>query len=187
MALITRIARLFRADLHNILDCLEDPEAVLKQAVREMESEIAQDEQTERQLRKGAEAFKREEAERTRELARVEEQITVAFRAGEEGLVRTFLKKKLILNKRGEQGEAEAKKLADAIETVRSGLSEKRRRMLEVQEKAKLHEAARVERERLRELRVFSKNPSGVVVTDEEVEIAFLQAKEERIAEARAE
>jgi len=40
MTLITRVSRLFRADMHGILDWLEEPETVLKQAVRDMESEI---------------------------------------------------------------------------------------------------------------------------------------------------
>ena len=45
MALITRVSRLFQADFHAVLDRIEDPEALLRQAVREMEEELAHDEQ----------------------------------------------------------------------------------------------------------------------------------------------
>ena len=41
MALIKRLSRLFAADLHAVLDQIEEPEALLKQAVREMEEELA--------------------------------------------------------------------------------------------------------------------------------------------------
>ena len=44
MALITRVARLFRADLHAVLDRIEEPDVLLKQAVREMEEELASEE-----------------------------------------------------------------------------------------------------------------------------------------------
>ena len=43
MALITRVSRLFQADLHAVLDRIEEPEVLLKQAVREMEEELARD------------------------------------------------------------------------------------------------------------------------------------------------
>ena len=45
MALITRVSRLFQADFHAVLDRIEEPEAILRQAVREMEEELARDEQ----------------------------------------------------------------------------------------------------------------------------------------------
>ena len=45
MALINRVARLFKADFHAVLDQIEEPELLLKQAVREMEDELAESEQ----------------------------------------------------------------------------------------------------------------------------------------------
>ena len=40
MALITRISRLFQADFHAVLDRIEEPEQLLKQAIREMEDSL---------------------------------------------------------------------------------------------------------------------------------------------------
>ena len=45
MALINRISRLFKADFHAVLDQIEEPEALLKQAIRDMEDELASTEQ----------------------------------------------------------------------------------------------------------------------------------------------
>jgi len=53
MLLISRISRLFRADLHAVLDRIEEPEALLRQAIREMEELLAQDEQRSRLLQEG--------------------------------------------------------------------------------------------------------------------------------------
>ena len=43
MTLIARVSRLFRADLHAVLDRVEEPDLVLRQAVREMEEDLARD------------------------------------------------------------------------------------------------------------------------------------------------
>ena len=43
MALINRISRLFRADFHAVLDRVEEPEVLLKQALREMEDALHDD------------------------------------------------------------------------------------------------------------------------------------------------
>ena len=45
MALINRISRLFKADFHAVLDQIEEPEALLKQAIRDMEDDLASTEQ----------------------------------------------------------------------------------------------------------------------------------------------
>ena len=49
MSIVTRVLRIFKADLHGILDAVEEPEAILRQALREMEEEIAN---TEAQLKR---------------------------------------------------------------------------------------------------------------------------------------
>ena len=48
MALINRMSRLFTADVHAVLDRIEEPEALLKQAIREMEEEVQGAEQRDR-------------------------------------------------------------------------------------------------------------------------------------------
>ena len=57
MALITRVGRLFRADLHAVLDRVEEPEVLLRQAIREMEEELAEDRQRLRLERHGFSEF----------------------------------------------------------------------------------------------------------------------------------
>ena len=42
MPILNRVKRLFQADVHAILDAIEEPEAVLKQAIREMQENLDQ-------------------------------------------------------------------------------------------------------------------------------------------------
>ena len=45
MALVTRLSRLFQADFHAVLDRIEEPDLQLRQAVREMQFALDQDQQ----------------------------------------------------------------------------------------------------------------------------------------------
>ena len=45
MALVSRLTRLFQSDFHAVLDRIEEPDALLRQAVRDMEDALARDEQ----------------------------------------------------------------------------------------------------------------------------------------------
>ncbi len=95
MALITRMSRLFTADLHAVLDRLEEPDVLLKQAIREMEDELALREHRIRLLDHEREQCTRQAADIDRELARTAEQLDVCFDSGEEQLARTLLKRRL--------------------------------------------------------------------------------------------
>ena len=51
MALVTRLSRLFQADFHAVLDRIEEPDLQLRQAVREMQFALEQDQQRRQLLR----------------------------------------------------------------------------------------------------------------------------------------
>ncbi|WP_089720228.1 PspA/IM30 family protein [Candidatus Entotheonella palauensis] len=95
MTLMMRITRLFKADMHGLLDLLEEPEAVLKQAIRDMQSEIEQGElaladrrQREVQLRSSVDHLENA-------INACKEQIDIAFEAQHDDLARTFIRKQL--------------------------------------------------------------------------------------------
>ena len=44
MAMMNRLTRLFQADFHAVLDRIEEPDALLHQALRDMEDALARDE-----------------------------------------------------------------------------------------------------------------------------------------------
>lgn len=95
MTIMMRIRRLFKADMHGLLDLLEEPEAVLKQAIREMETEIEQGEQALAERVQRVEALRNTAAHVESEIATLESQIDIAFEAQNEALARTFIRKKL--------------------------------------------------------------------------------------------
>ena len=79
MTLLARIGRLFKADIHGILDSLEEPEVILKQAVREMEHEIEQGARRLEELEKASEFVSMRKTEAEENLNEVEQQINCFF------------------------------------------------------------------------------------------------------------
>lgn len=95
MTLMTRFSRLFRADLHAVLDRLEEPDVLLRQALREMEQSLID----------GRRQLKALELERQQLLRRcsqaeagagdIDTQLDLCFAAANTELARTLLRRKL--------------------------------------------------------------------------------------------
>lgn len=95
MALIDRLARLFQADLHAVLDRMEEPEALLKHAVREMEDELAGGERRIRCLQQEQQQLLQRQSEIEQSLLRIDEELGICFDSGNDNLARTLVKRKL--------------------------------------------------------------------------------------------
>jgi phage shock protein A len=112
MTLMMRITRLFKADMHGLLDLLEEPEAVLKQAIRDMQSEIEQGRQALAERRQRAERLRRVSMHLEGSINAYEDQIDIAFEAQNDTLARTFIRKKLEAENRL---QATARAIADIV------------------------------------------------------------------------
>jgi phage shock protein A len=95
MALITRISRLFSADFHAVLDRIEEPELLLKQAIREMEEELAKSEQRIRWLQQEQHQLSVKEDDIEQALSSLDEEMDICFASGKDELARKLVKRKL--------------------------------------------------------------------------------------------
>lgn len=95
MSLFDRMNRLFKSDVHGILDHFEDPSAALRQAVREMEAAVLEDERRVAWLDKRLERLRALQEESRRALPELEGRIDLALRAGSDELCRSFVRKRL--------------------------------------------------------------------------------------------
>lgn len=177
MAFITRLTRLFRADLHAVLDRLETPDLLLAQSIREMEQALDQSRRRCARLRQ--EVARLAECE-TRLRALVEESeaaLDDCLAAGQDALARAAIRRRL-----------DAERQAAAIQRRAAGLGA---------ELAGLEERIGTQTSRLEELRaraaIFAETAdedetampdpafdSGPVIRESDVEIALLQAKRRR-------
>jgi phage shock protein A len=171
MALINRMARLFTADVHAVLDRIEEPGALLRHAVREMEEELARGEQRLRVLEH--EHGELGERQRKSEAARAEldEQLDVCFANGNDELARRIVRRRLE-TERLERHLAERRAaLAKELAAPRAVVEEQRERLDAMRQKAEILAAAPAGDDL--ERRDFA-------VDDAEVEVAFLRERQKR-------
>jgi phage shock protein A len=95
MAIVTRITRLFAADAHAVLDRLEEPDALLRQAIREMEAACTQQALALKQLQAERTQLQSRSNEIRLALAAINEEIDLSFQADNEPLMRRSLRRRL--------------------------------------------------------------------------------------------
>lgn len=183
MAFFNRLSRWFRADLHALLDRMEEPGPLLKQALREMEEALAQSGQQLAGLdRELAQAQRRDALLATRIQAATEE-LELCFGANQPQLLRPLMRRKL-----------EAERLAPQVrETVRQLEAERERRQAQLA----------AQQQQLAELRAqvllidedavacpFSGTPASVAestsVSETDVDLALLREQQRRASPAAA-
>lgn len=170
MALITRMTRLFTADLHAVLDRLEEPDVLLKQALREMEDDVALREQRVRYLEHDREESTQHADSLERDLVQLAQQLDVCFASAAEDLARTLLKRKLELEQLVKRLRARANAAAKALAAETARLEEDRQAFDALRQKAE--QLLDEENSPLGRPNVYQ--PS---VTDADVEVALLQEK----------
>lgn len=183
MALITRISRLFKADFHAVLDHIEEPEQLLKQAIRDMEDDLADAEQRIALCTHDQDAL----AVRTRELegaiADIDSELDLCFESDKDDLARGLIRKKL-------EAERLLKRLASKHAANEQFLAEQRKLLddntatLEsLRQKAELlAQRSSLPGDGASEFDDISWMAREMTVGDDEIEIALLREKSLRSA-----
>jgi phage shock protein A len=175
MALITRFTRLFTADLHALLDRLEEPDVVLKQAIREMEEELAAREQCLRRLELERDHLTRQLADIDRSLLAIGEQLDVCFTSSQEQLARPLLKRRLELERLANRliGRRDINQQAVAAETACRADNQRELDTLKQHAELVLEAIATTPQQ-------HAAVTLETAVTDEDVEVALLREKQRR-------
>lgn len=176
MALINRVARLFRADLHAVLDRLEEPELVLRQAVRDMEQALAEDQRQLRALELEQGQVAKRLANLDRALADLEPELDACFQAGKEDLARALVRRRLEAEQTRRVLVRRRETLADRHSELSARVAERRDRVEAMRQSAEVLAAEQAPTEP--EERWAGVPESGVRAED--VEVAFLLAKQQR-------
>ena len=187
MALINRVSRLFKADFHAVLDQIEEPEQLLKQAIRDMEDVLATTEQQISLAAHDQEALSIRTDELKTTLAEIDEQIELCFDSDKDDLARNLVRKKLeaerLLKHLDSRLTANTKYLAGQ----RTVFEENRATLESLRQKAELF-AHRVPKhpDCASEFDDKAWMAREMTIGDEEDEVAFLQVKSAREKSARS-
>jgi phage shock protein A len=175
MALITRVSRLFQADFHAVLDSIEEPEVLLRQAVREMEEELARDEQRSKVLHHEQGQLIARETDLEQSLHDIGEQLDVCFESGNDDLARACIKRKLEAQRLCKGLSRRRQALQEMLGELDTRLRENRGHLEGMRQKAEL---LAVESASARP--ADSWTLPDISVRDEDVEVAFLREKQHR-------
>lgn len=180
MALITRVSRLFRADVNAVLERMEEPALLLRQAVREMEEALERDEQRARLLAPELQRIAARQGELARSVAEIGDELDFCFDTGNDALARVLLKRRLeierfvkFLNRRHEE-------LRGAADELKQRIDHNRSRLENMRQKAELL----VDQDAADEAAGGWSDPEFVrrfTVSDDDVELAFLREQRKRV------
>lgn len=178
MALITRISRLFKADFHAVLDQIEEPELLLRQAVREMEDDLAAREQRIRVATHEQGELRARKHELSHSLTELDEELNLCFTSKKTDLARNLIRRKL-------EAQRLARHLANRETSTEKYLTEQRRILDEhrmtlegLRQKAEIF--SRRSRETVDDAGTVDAFGRDLAVSDDEVEVAFLREQASR-------
>lgn len=173
MSISSRIATLLKADIHALLDSVEDPQAMLKQAIRQMEDEVTTEEQEINRREEEKKRLMLIVSELARTLHEIEPKLDLCFDANDERLAKSLLKKRMETEIRKKAIEKQLVATEAEIEKLIFALRYKKDRLQGILDKAALYCAAACE------------GPEEQVleyVSDEALEIVYLEEKKKRSA-----
>jgi phage shock protein A len=165
------MSRLFTADVHAVLDRIEEPDVLLKHAVREMEEELARGELQVRALAHEHGALTERQRKAQALLAELGEQLDVCFASGNEDLARKVLKRRLETERLERHVTERRATLDKELAARRAALDEQREQLDVMRQKAELLTTTTTGDD-------WSK--TELAVGDAEVEVALLRERQKR-------
>jgi phage shock protein A len=182
MVLIKRISQLFKADFHAVLDQIEEPEQLLKQAIRDMEDDLSVAGQHINQRAHEQESLAMRKSEQQQRLDEFEAQLDLCFESENDELAKKLIRKKLeaqrLLKHLSVKHSANERSLIEQ----QSRLDENRLTLEGLKQKADLftqHAPCATEKSGFDDI---GRLAADISIGEDEVEIAFLREKNLRLA-----
>lgn len=175
MALMTRVSRLLRADVHAVLDRLEEPDVLLQQAIRDMEEVIADLRNGVNLNRKERQQLRRRSEDVTQRASDLSQQLDAALSAGNEEVARGVVRRQLECKAFKATMDERMENLVQDISRQESVLSSHESELAALKQKAEIltesGESSSADR--------MSPSAFGAI-TDDEVEAALIREVERR-------
>lgn len=178
MALINRIARLFKADFHAVLDQIEEPEALLKQAIRDMEDELAAVEQRIALCAHDQESLSVRKTELEGAINELDTELDLCFESEKDTLAKSLIKRKLEAERLQKRLAANYAANEQYLNEQRTMLDENSATLKSLRQKAELFaQRTPIQSDSSAELDDTAWLAREMTIGDDEIEIAFLREK----------
>ena len=172
MALITRLSRLFHADMNAVLDQIEEPELLLKQAIREMEEAHSNNERQLKLFDLEQQKLLSKSEEIKQSLLDHDEQLTICFESDKDDLARKLIKRKLETTHYLKSITAKIANITEDANQLKTQLKEQHSQLNSMKQKAEIFKQDNTHNT---DGGHWNTNAS---IEDEDVEVAFLHEKQ---------
>ncbi len=178
MGIMTRIVRIFRADIHGVMDQLEDKELLLKQYLRDMEAALAEKEARLRKLKTARNQAGQEHAKYNLEIEKIEQDLCVAVQKDKDDIARLLIKKLKPLSRLRDDLQSHLDTLDQEMVGFKDCIS-KQRLQYDLLKHRSTEFLYRVEQNQWEKVHTMY-SPGNICdeVSDEEIELELLQRKE---------
>jgi len=138
MALINRVTRLFQADMHAVLDRIEEPDMLLRQAVRDMEAAINNDVIHIKQLTHEQLQIQLRQEELSSSLVKIETSLDTCLQSEQDDLARQVIKRKLETQQLHAIFKNKNHLLENQLQSLKKQTNEQRERLESMQQKLEI-------------------------------------------------
>jgi len=178
MGIMTRFTRLCKADMHGVIDQLEDKGLLLRQVFRDMEEELDRKESRLKQMRASRDQAQREFEKYTQECEKLENDLEVAIEKDKDAIARSLIKKLKPLMCHRDELERHVKTLNQEITHFRECVDEQRLQyeQLQLRSTEYFHKTKREEWEKA--VSGITGHDASREPSDEEIDLELLQRKE---------
>ena len=171
MSILTRISRLFKADIHGILDTLEQPEIILQQSVRDMQSEIDKVEMTISELDNQQGKLEQKHQNLSTVIEELQDQLQFCLRENNELLAKSVIRKKLQANLSLQELSRQLANISEAKKLTIKETDERKEKLQAIRDKLALFT------EKIELNDCASSTDLNTSITQDDVELAFLYEK----------
>ena len=137
MAIARRLSTLLTADIHAVIDLAEDPLALLKQAMRDMESEIESQQSLLESYIQNNDGLHTLLNTLHSECKKANKDLNLCFKSDSQNLIRVQIKNKLHLEKRSQNTQSSLEQMQKQIDALTTQLENNRNVFEDMQLKSK--------------------------------------------------
>jgi phage shock protein A len=178
MAILARIIQLFKADIHGVMDQIEDQGLLLKQHLRNMEASLTEKEMKLKKMSFLLDQSQQEHQKGERETGNLEQDLAVAIKKDRDDIARMLIKKLKPLTRLQSERRDHISRLRHEIDQSHAHIQEQRIQYDQLRQKATEY-FYRQEQQNWEPIRPAA--PTGFrlnELSEEEVELELLRRKE---------
>jgi len=178
MGVFSRIFRLCKADLHGVMDQLEDKSLLLKQYLREMEESLKIKEARMEQIERSCRQIQRDLNQRNQESEKLEQDLDLAVRKEKDEIARMLIRKRRTLQGGCEQLQRQLETLTEEKGKINETLAQQRLQYDQLKVKTAAFCRQAEQRQFEEPMAVMDAGFAWQTPSDEEIELELLQRKE---------